>query len=62
MNTGCSSNPSPWGTAGRRLFADATSPATPRLTETRPFRLDIALLRYRTDWHTKPCPGVRRLP
>ncbi|SCK05207.1 Pyrimidine reductase, riboflavin biosynthesis [Streptomyces sp. SceaMP-e96] len=39
----------PWSTAGRRLFADATSPATPRLTETWPLRPDIALLRYRTD-------------
>ncbi|MEI5132501.1 dihydrofolate reductase family protein [Streptomyces libani] len=34
---------------GRRLFADATSPATPRLTETRPFRPHITLLLYRTD-------------
>ncbi|MGY5125038.1 dihydrofolate reductase family protein [Streptomyces nigrescens] len=47
---------------GRRLFADATGTAQLRLAETRPFHSGIALLRYRTAWHTKPSPGVRRLP
>ena len=34
---------------GRRLFADATGVPKLRLSETRPFRSGIVLLRYRTS-------------